>query len=203
MNSVLTRQSGLLGAVEFGQLREWLGDEGATLTRIFKKMPGRGSREFHAAVDSRGATITVVEVLAGQAFNHTKRLFDNERQIIGAYNPQSWHSRGGWNFTLVSEQRSAFLFNLTSGEVQRQNAAGEGLNQSGIYQTYNTTDRGPTFGGGYDLYIDATLDYGEVYNYSFGGTSLSRNILIGPEHHHSGRMFGELEVWRVITTPRG
>lgn len=195
MAEFVQEKPALLTEADTDHLGAWLDDGRLAFARLYKKEPGHTARDFHRAVDGQGPTITIVEILAGQAYNYTTRRFDNQRQIVGGYNPRCWHSAGTWNFTLADECRNAFLFNLTTGEIQRQNLRGQGLNESGIYQTYNATEYGPIFGGGYDLCIDATLDYGEFYNYSFGATTSKKNILAGPDHHHSGYMIGELEVW--------
>src|SRR5262249_53854852 len=122
---------------------------------------------------------SVVEVLATQGNSH---------QIVGGYNPQSWDSSGGYHITSSAADQTAFLFNLTTGALQRQGGS------SAQYQTYNNAAYGPTFGGGHDLYTDSTLGAGYANQFSYGPSSPT-NILgrSGLTNYNAGN----LEVFSV------
>jgi hypothetical protein len=130
------------------QLENWLGEGPLALTNIFTKgITGSNSTDWHNAVNNQGRTFSVFEIV------------DNNQAtlVIGGYNPQSWNSSGGYNFTPNDADRTAFIFNLTTGVVQRQCLSAGPINcgydfaDYGRYQTYNYTAYGPTFGGGHDI----------------------------------------------------
>jgi len=190
-------QAGLLTAAYEAKLEEWLGEGDLDFTNIFTKVAGDDSRDFHAAVDGKGRTFTLIELLQF-AGNPT-------REIIGGYNPQSWDSSNQYHLTSANSQRTAFLYNLDAGllpndpgVIQRQNLEGQSAPLSGLYQTLNRADYGPTFGGGHDLYVDSTLNAGAAYNYSYGGTSyFGLNIYGGVNQGNGGQngQYGQIEVY--------
>src|SRR5262249_23673988 len=105
--------SSLLGASDLTQLQTWLGEGPLTLTNLFSRTPGDGktSSSFHAAVDGKGPTFSVVEVQDTQG---------NVRQVVGGYDPQSWDSSGAYHLTPNAVNQTGFLFNLTTGDLQLQ-----------------------------------------------------------------------------------
>lgn len=149
--------SALLSGGDASQLETWLGKGTLTMTKIFDRTPGDGkpATDFHTAADERGQTITVMELPPQNGF---------PAKVIGGYNPQSWNSSGTTNFTDEDAQRTAFLFNLTTGTLQRQKLNPEDV---GKYQTYNDNNYGPTFGGGHDLHVDFNLQTGYTNPYSY------------------------------------
>ena len=149
--SIVVGGSTLLSQTYADQLETWLGEGPIVLTNIFTKQTGDDSYDFHAAADGQGRTFTVVQVLANSATDGDTGLADNLAQVIGGYNPQSWNSSGTYNYTPADADRTAFLFNLTSTEIQKQNLTGQGSLSSGQLQTYNVSSFGPTFGGVADL----------------------------------------------------
>lgn len=161
--------SSLLTAAHVTQLESWLGEGPLALTNIFTKgLDGTTSADWHASVDQRGRTISIFEIVTG--LPGTK--------ILGGYNPQSWDaSLGNYRVTAADADRTAFIFNLTTGVMQRQcesNAAfacGFDNAKLGNRQTYNHIDYGPTFGNGHDIYVNSTLSDGYSYNYAYGDSA--------------------------------
>jgi hypothetical protein len=190
--------SRLISATHLGQLIEWLGGGPVALQRIYEKQPRDTARDFHAAVDGRGPTITVLELPAGSAFSSACDFNNLKREIIGGYNPQSWHSEGTFHLTEPDVARTGFVFNLTTGEVRRQNLARE--RGAGHYQTFNHPDCGPAFGGGHDLYVGKNLNEGYCYQQSYGGTNRRHPLLAGPLFYCALRQIGAMEVFSVMKT---
>jgi hypothetical protein len=163
--------SSMLGASELAQLETWLGQGPLTLTNIFTKgVDGNTSFDWHAAVDGQGATFSVLQIVMN--ISGTEQV----THTIGGYDPQSWASTGGYSVTAADADRTAFLFNLTTGVVQYQckstdpaicGVDNDPSNTSGQYQTYNQGSYGPTFGNGHDLYVNSALSGGYSYNYAY------------------------------------
>ena len=129
---VIIGGSSMLGGGEVSQLEGWLGEGPLTLTNIFTKgVDGTTGSSFHAAADGQGRTLSVMQV--------TK---NGETSIIGGYNPQSWSSSSSYSFTIPVEERTAFIFNLSTSTIHYQ----ELLTAEGQYQTFNYPTYGPTFG---------------------------------------------------------
>jgi hypothetical protein len=172
------------------QLETWLGKGPIYLTNIFTKTIGDGqsSIDFHSGVDGQGQTFSIVEVLETRSNSH---------QIIGGYNPQSWSSpsRPEYYFTDNDSERTAFLFNLTTTDIQRQV-----LSQPiGRYQTVNGFDYGPTFGVGHDLHVWSSLSEGSACAYSYGiPTGIN---IIGRPHSYSEFDVGTIEIFKITPVP--
>lgn len=174
--------SGFMTQAYADKVEYWLGEGSITLTNVFTKTGASTSYDFHSAADGKGRTITVIEVLGDSS--HTI-----ETQVIGGYNPLSWHLSG---YSTAATQRDAFIFNLTSLEKQNQNTNGHIW-----YQTYNAAGYGPTFGYGHDIYVDSNLSSGYAYNYSYGGQSYGDNILTGVSVMNYGLSIGRIEVYTI------
>ena len=119
-------------------------------------------------------------------------------EVIGGYNPVIWYGGGGYTGNPTDVGRTAFLFNLTQGLLQRQNLSSQGQSY-GQYQTFNYASYGPTFGGGFDLSVNGNLDLGYVYNVSYGGTTSVTNILGSPNaSFDSGNLgYSGIEVFTI------
>lgn len=180
--------SALLDAAGANQLEAWLGQGPITLTNIFTKTPDATSVDFHAAADNRGATFAVMRATQG-----------NITAVIGGYNPQSWSSGYTYNLTWDASQQTAFIFNLSTGV--RRNQTGAARSSTAVYQTYNYSLQGPTFGGGYDIYVDFYLDGGFSYGYSYGTTSdYQKSIVTGQNWCTYGSCnfsIAELEIFTI------
>jgi hypothetical protein len=122
-------------------LQDWLGQGPITLTSIYSSTPEDTGATFHAAVDGKGPTISLVKVA-------------ETGEIIGGYNPASW-STEGW--IMATSPYEAFIFNLTNSAVRYQ---------SNDYKTYDSIDFGPTFGGGYDFKaVPGAQGFSYAYSY--------------------------------------
>ena len=111
------------------------------------------------------------------------------------------NSDGGWNFTPLDADRTAFLFNLTQGLKfdQRKDA---GTTDRGAYQTANEASFGPTFGGGYDLYVNHELVYGISSMYSYGGDAdFGLDLALHPGPYAGALQFGQIEVFTISAVP--
>lgn len=181
--------SSLLTPADADQLGTWLGEGDITLTNIFTKLPDSYSADFHAAADYKGRTFTVIEVLSG-ILDADGTPFST-RQIIGGYNPQSWEGSPLYQYhiTPLVSQRTAFLFNLTTSILARQNLD-TSLGNRGEYQTFNLSGYGPSFGGT-DLLVDLTL--------STGFAATSSNSSYGPDNilGASSLVYGGIEVFTI------
>jgi hypothetical protein len=225
--AVISGGSSLLSQADANQLEAWLGEGPIEITRIYEKHAGDTASDFHAASDNKGRTFSLIEVLPGTVTTYSFKASDLDTvsssygsywyddngqshyatqyngtsqiagQIIGGYNPQSWTSDGTYAITNNNVDRTAFLFNLTSSEVQRQNLIGQGESGSGSYQAADYPAGGPIFGGGYDLGVSAHLNYGLSNNYSYGGTSIYDDILTGGARYHYDFSIGRIEVFTI------
>lgn len=192
----LPAQATLLGAADHAQLTSWLGQGPLAMQLLFAKAPGHTAADFHAAADGRGRTFTVM-----QAFGDDGRAW-----LVGGYNPQSWSSNGGFNLTPEPADRTAFLFNLTSG-VRFQQLPVLAGDDYGAMQTVNEAAMGPTFGAGFDLSVPFDLTSGGVsalLSYNNGAhhqnpfTSLLDKT---PYANVANVRFGDIEVYTVHLVP--
>jgi len=201
--------SGLLSPGYANQLESWLVNDpqlnyngSITLTNVFNKTDVSTSFDFHAAVAGLGATITVFEAFAYDTLGVLNSF------IVGGFNPQGWDSGSQWAVTPELADRTAFIFNLTTGARKDQGADynpdwfGPGSPGGyGAYQTFNHSYYGPTWGGGHDLYTDFSLSYGyaNVWSYFSDPTNLNwgePNIVMGPSSS-IGFTIGRLETFTI------
>lgn len=185
----------LLTQADIAQLSNWLGNGPIRLERLYKKRDGQTAADFHAAVDGKGRTFTVMEATTelGQTWK------------VGGYNPQSWASTGGFHITTEDALRTGFLFNLTSRQLHRQTPRTYALDTVGSFQTFNDGKVGPVFGAGHDLYVGwdlSTGGYSSLYSYIDPARSnFDSSILDGRDYKEPNLTFGDLEVWAVIAVP--
>ena len=184
----------LLTPSDIAQLKTWLGGP-FTLVRLYDKQDGQTAADFHAAVDGKGRTFTVMEATTelGQTFK------------VGGYNPQSWDSSGAFHRTTEDALRTGFLFNLTSRQVHRQTPRTYALDTVGSFQTWNDARTGPVFGAGHDLYVGwdlTTGGYSSMYSYIDPVRSdFDSSLLDGRDYKSPNVTYGEMEVWRVFAVP--
>jgi hypothetical protein len=163
------RADPLLTSAYETQLENWFGQGDLVFTNIFTKTTGDYAADFHTAVDGLGATFFLMHVAAEPNYPFSNI---SGSQIVGGYNPQSWKSDGSYNLTPNDSDRTAFIYNLTHGIIQRQNL-GSGPGNSGEYQTYNSPFNGPSFGKtDFILDNDLTAGSGKLGNdyMSFGSS---------------------------------
>ncbi|CAH3186855.1 unnamed protein product [Porites evermanni] len=151
-------------------LRNWLAPVKSLWRRCWRaSVDGWAASTFHSRCDGKGPTVTIIRV---------------GRYIFGGYTSLSW----GATYQYDSK---AFLFSL----VNKPGWAPVKLPQTGIYASkkrsiYGYKNNGPTFGGGYDIYIsnyawsnrNSYSDIGHTYSppsgYSFHST-FARTFLAG------------------------
>lgn len=196
--------SSILTDAHANQIETWIKQgtsikhRGFLLTNIFDKVAGDGktSWDFHAAADGKGATISVIRVSEGAASGGVTI----GEQIIGGYNPTLWRPVGDYNITPTNVGRRAFLFNLTEMVKQDQKTTVDPVyGNTGQFQTWNSMDKGPTFGAGHDLRVDESLESGYVLNYSYGPSHLIDPIVSEavPFAEAAYLTYAEIEVFLV------
>lgn len=177
------------------QLETWLGEGRLSLTNIYTKAAGDTSLDFHKASDGKGRTFSVMEATnaSGQTW------------LVGGYNPQSWSSSGTYNTTQEDRDRTAFIFNLTSGLMLPQLKQYFNGDTIGSGQTFNHIEYGPTFGVGHDLYVPQDLTHGgysSLYSYNYlgqpnGGVSL----VDGSVFTNPNITYGAIQVFSISAVP--
>ncbi|KAG9305127.1 hypothetical protein G9A89_001237 [Geosiphon pyriformis] len=145
------------------------------------KLSLRGSRDgftsadFHRLCDDKGATVSVIKV-------------KGTGQLIGGYNPQSWHSKNAW-----LQGEGSFIFSLGDG-----NAGNAKLSKFvGAYGPYDGQHYGPNFGNGHIRL------YGNDYKNSPGcfcqkKTDYEHAIMPGSENQQVNFFVEEYEVFQII-----
>ncbi|WP_240943554.1 PEP_CTERM-anchored TLD domain-containing protein [Janthinobacterium lividum] len=186
----------LLDSASQAQLASWLGEGPLSLKAIYTKSVGDTSFDFHKASDGKGRTFSVMEA----------RNESGQTWLVGGYNPQSWNSSGTYNMTPEDSQRTAFIFNLSTGQRHIQTPKSYALDSIGAYQTLNDINAGPTFGIGADLGVSADLTTkGVSYRYSYidpdqGVFGIS--LLDGkPYSSHPNVTFGAIQVFSISAVP--
>jgi hypothetical protein len=152
----------LLTPANESQIEVWLGQGDVTFRSLFSATFGdlQTPADFHRAVDLQGPTITLFAVSTNPAASTTLPA-----QVVGGYNPVSWDTTTGFRNTPSPAERTAFIFNLTQPELQRQDPIGF----FGQWQTNNAAGLGPVFGVGVDLGPSAgTLSFGSAQAFSYG-----------------------------------
>lgn len=188
--------SPLLSPAYQAQLESWLGEGRLILNNIYTKATGDTSVNFHKASDGKGRTFSVMEA----------RNESGQTWLVGGYNPQSWNSSGSYNMTPEDSQRTAFIFNLTTGQRHKQTPKGYALDSIGAYQTFNDINAGPTFGIGADLGVSADLTTrGVSYRYSYidpDAGIFGISLLDGkPYSTHPNVTFGAIHVFSISAVP--
>ncbi|MGB9991125.1 PEP_CTERM-anchored TLD domain-containing protein [Pseudoduganella rhizocola] len=187
--------SSLLTAANRSQLQTWLGQGDLALTNIYTKQAGHTAADFHQAVDGKGRTFSIMEATNAQG----------ETFIVGGYNPASWQSSGGFNMTPEDRDRTAFLFNLSTGSLHRQTLKNFVFDTLGAYQTYNAANYGPTFGWGHDLFVPNDLTNGGIsllYSYiEPDGSHFNTSLLDGTPYVSPNITFGAMEIYLINAVP--
>lgn len=208
------------------QLATWLGKGPLTFTKIYDGTSGEShfnGAAWHAAVDGKGATFSLMQVLPGTYEScRTVLVFGNPQcqfqrdlliesaMIVGGFNPQSWNSSGSYNVVENDADRTAFIFNLSIGILQRQLRSFDINGSAGRFQTYNAVQYGPVFGDGFDLgfsYSDFDLTEGHTYPLSYD--ALNGQSILGISYGGgrnpgwvSSLKFGALETYTFVLGSR-
>jgi len=158
---------------EFTNLEIWLGKGPITLTNIYSADAADGISNgisgFHAAVDGRGPTITLIKV-------------SETGDVLGGYTAVSWGSVDDY----VTDD-AAFIFNLTNNDVRY-------VNSGGLNALADFSDVGPTFGGGHDLGIISEY----IYNYSYSYLAKTRGGLVVFDSGNDAGIAGGDFTWERI-----
>lgn len=174
LNPPALRADPLLTPAYAAQVESWLNQGDLDFTNIFTKVQGDGqdSASFHAAADYHGPTITLMSTYALSP-DYPSPTYPN--QIIGGYNPQSWDTAGD-HWVWSDAGRTAFLFNLASNQCLWQQLGGAQSpadldhmgSSDGLQQTVNQLGLGPTWGFGYDLTANGSLEAGSAHYWGYG-----------------------------------
>lgn len=185
-------QAALLTAGYETQLETWLGQGNLGFTNIFTKNQGDDVLDFYAATANRGATFTLMSI-TGPGFQNV---------IIGGYNPASWNAAlNNFNYTYTDAGRTAFIFNLTTPRVVRQNLIGQGFQDSGNQQTLNQPVFGFGWGSGFDLRIFSDLGAGNAHSFSYGAGLV--NVVTGIPGSSNLFSVNALEVYSFASASSG
>lgn len=184
-------QDSLLDQPLYGQLERWLGVGPLYLENIYTRQTGDDSLDFHAAVDNRGSTFTLMQVSDN----------DGGSWVVGGYNPRSWTSDGGWNISGPDWQRTAFIFNYTDAALYRQVLNDHILPSQGSRQTYNWPDHGPTFGAGPDLFVDDRLTTAISWQLGYGDPEFEGRSIIDGSYGGQFMRIDALEMYTISLVP--
>jgi hypothetical protein len=169
-----------------GSVSNWIGGTVA-FNLLYESNGGGRTDEYWRAVELQGPTIVLLEAIV-----------NGDTYLVGGYNPFSWDRslmEGGltnWRVTTNDADRTAFLFNLSSGGVLRQKLTGDAYMPDGYsLQTLSDTPRGPTWGNG-DFSLNSRYNWGStrVEGYGRDLEYAGRNIfgLTGVTEFQVGRM---------------
>lgn len=175
----------LMTASDANQLEVWLGVGDQNFTNIWSGQAGALAASFHAAADGAGPTVAIYDVT----------LNSGNRVKIGGYTAVDWGQSTGYVF-----DATAFIFNLTTGEIQRQVNA----HAYGAFSVYVDPYYFPTFGGGHDIsgghdplgYGAYTLSY--TYDHTKGQIGFagdSGDFAGDSGYNFDGHTFNALEVY--------
>ncbi|KAG9290163.1 hypothetical protein G9A89_010469 [Geosiphon pyriformis] len=182
----LSIKSELLQPHNIKQLDHWI--QGKDESTPFQNRHGndfklllRGSRDgftpadFHRLCDNKEASVSVIKV-------------KGTGQLIGGYNPQSWHSRNSW-----LEGKRSFIFSLGDGKLGKAKLSKFVMEFGPFGGPYN----GPSFGNGNiglygkdfknspGAYCKKTIDYEHA-------------IMPGSENQQVNFFVEEYEVFQII-----
>jgi uncharacterized protein YrzB (UPF0473 family) len=165
-------------------LKEWLGGSAAGRLLYRKSESGADAATFHELCDDKAPTIVLIKASNGNVF--------------GGYATESWSSPSEGKH---KSAEGSFLFNLTTDR--------KGDLKDLSYGIYNDINKGPTFGAGFDLYINSSMSGGHVRNSSYAsldgspkGSIKANKALIGDDADAEIYMFSpgfiqEIEVYEI------
>jgi hypothetical protein len=167
--AAIVKGGSLLSQSDANLIETWLDGGSVTFELLFdSKTMGESSGAFHTAVDGQGSTISLIHVSG----------YD---QIIGGYNAASWNSINDWIYST-----EGFIFNLTQS-VKQDIAPPYSL------AVYDCSIYGPIFGGGHDICVGISLNYGYVSHYNYG----SNGINIMGDNSINQLSYDKIEVFKI------
>jgi hypothetical protein len=179
--------SALLDSAQQLQLETWLGQGPLQLANLYTFHPGDTAAAFHAAADGAGRTMTVMQVGAGGA-----------HWLVGGYDPHSWESGDVWHETVSDAERTAFIFNLSTGAVYHQVPEGYVLPTQGQKQTWNSATAGPAFGEGGDLWVTGDMQHAYSWLATYGDPAEQGTSIIDRSLPHPLPTLFQLEAMEVF-----
>jgi len=128
----IMKGSSLVSAINAKILEKWFTKKPKSFQLLYKgSKDGFQSNQFHSKCDKKGPTLTVIQSTKGNIF-------------VG-YNPKNWETNSQYTY-----DTGTWLFNLVN---QDKVAPCKMASHSGNNGAYNYVSYGPTFGGGFDLYV--------------------------------------------------
>jgi len=169
--------SELLKQKDIDLLKSWIPNQYRFNFKLIYKssIDGGAASDFHAKCDNKGPTITVIKC----RFNGS-----NQDSFIGGFIDKSWHSNSSY-----TQSQDAFVFSLTN-----KKKCSIILNHQ--YATFGDPSYGPTFGGGYDIFIENNQLSGYVNPYSYVN---SKTIIDAPNYSGSGKAEFSIEDIEVFS----
>ncbi|WP_262311755.1 PEP_CTERM-anchored TLD domain-containing protein [Duganella violaceipulchra] len=184
--------AGLLTNADQAQLASWLDRPDLKLSLLFSKSSGDTATQFHAAVDNKGPTFSIME-----ASNSSGQTW-----VIGGYNPYNWNSSGTPTMTVPQYHRIGLLFNLTSGKIYNQIPRYDIPDDFGAVLAFNDPSSGPIFGAGADLAVDYNLNTGSSSMVSYCSNSCnSAWTSLLDNSADTSITYGRIEVYKIAAVP--
>jgi hypothetical protein len=118
---------------------------------------GFAAKDFHRCCDGKGETLTVISSKQGN--------------IFGGYYSKSWTGQSG---SMYDPQ--AFLFSLVN-HLQKPVLIKQKLDNG--HAVWDNSTHGPTFGGGFDLYVDDSMNNVNGSSFSNLGASYDSEAALG------------------------
>ncbi|KAG9301466.1 hypothetical protein G9A89_018138 [Geosiphon pyriformis] len=141
----------------------------------FNSLNGFTPADFHRLCDDKGATVSVIKV-------------KGTGQLIGGYNPQSWHSKNAW-----LQGEGSFIFSLGDG-----NAGNAKLSKFvGAHGPYDGSHYGPNFGSR-DIWLSGNDYKSRPRCFCSNTTDYEHAIMPGSENQQVNFFVEEYEVFQII-----
>ena len=144
---------------------------------------GFTGQAFHAKCDGKGNTISIIK--------------NNLNNVFGGYGSSAWHSS---SFSI--NDPNAFIFSLRRAGVSNKDKFAV---KDAVYALCGHPSYGPTFGGGYDIYI---CDQSNIEIGSYSNFGNSYNLPNGYTYNGNASVFlagnyqqwttTEIEVYQIV-----
>ncbi|KAJ5078487.1 pep-cterm sorting domain-containing protein [Anaeramoeba ignava] len=172
----------------FNKLKEWINDEEfcSKMKKGFSaKKDGFDSKIFHEKVDNKGKTLIIIQT-------KDNFIFGGFTQIGFTTDKSKWSENYGDSGYI--RDSNAFIFSLRNRRNDRKPekfTIQQDLSQFAIAYNLN---QGPTFGGGYDFYLNSNLQSGHS---SFGFSYNLPNGIIKFSDEAKSYLAGSYKSWIV------